>query len=126
MYRVPTPILVLFLVSEQYGFLGEYVTQADGGGAGLRAVKYSVYLRHRLGRLLRRWFIPDRVRANTGLPFGFKQLLFVIHQVFWKVSGQFILMFECDSPGGACRLAVAAEDTAQQIHIEDFRVTFAR
>src|SRR5450759_1968335 len=71
-----SPVLVLFLVGKQDGLFSLEITQPNSGGAGLRSVKHFALLRYRLCWL--RWcrLRPYRVRANGGLPFGFKQLLF--------------------------------------------------
>src|SRR5437868_1084262 len=87
-----------------------------------------LFLWNRLGRFRRwwRWNIPDFIRADSRLAFGFQQLLLVIHEVLWIKSGKLIVVFQGDCASRTCRLTVATENTTQHVHIEDFCVPLSR
>src|SRR5579863_442250 len=81
-------------------------------------------LGNRLLCILRRWLRPYRIGANGRLPLRFEQLILMIYHFLREVRGQFIAMFQCDRARWAGCLTVAAENTAQQVYVKDFCVTF--
>src|SRR5947209_2838921 len=83
---------------------------------------------HRLRGFRRRWRwnVPHLIRTDRRLTFGLQQLLFVIHEVLWIKRGKLIVVFQGDRPRRTCRLAIAAENTTQHVHIEDFCIPLSR
>src|SRR5690348_16670458 len=114
-----SPVFILLLIYQQHWFLRRKIAQADGGSTGLRPIKDVSFLGHRLRSLRGRRIGPHCICANRCLSLGFQQLLLVIDHILWKVRGQFIVMFECDGSRWASCLAIATEDTAQQIYVKD-------
>src|SRR4051794_35893653 len=117
-----TAILVLVSIGNQYLTLGLQITQTNGSGTCLGAIKDLLFLGHWLFGMLWIWVKPDGSRANRGLTMRFQQHFFMVDHVFGMIRSQLVVLFQGNRTRWTGRLTVTTKDTAQHIYIKDFRI----
>src|SRR5690348_5433683 len=105
--------------------LGGQIALADGGGGGLQPVEEALAAGQRRGRLVGRGRRPGVQRAARGAAERLQKLLFVVNQILWMRHRKLVDALQRDGARWAGLLAVAAEDAAQEVHVEATRVALA-
>src|SRR5262249_16961420 len=111
---------------EQNSLLSRQIPLADARRAGWQPVEEALARGQGCRRFLGWGRNPGAQRTFGGIPNWLQQILLMVDEVLGIHLGKLVDALQCDGPCRTCLLAVAAEDAAQQIYVEDPRVALAR